>query len=65
MTYDEWIGEVDRILNSKIGLSHRDLSDRLWRDSYEDGESPEDAVFELVGDLDEGLEDTLMDEMFG
>lgn len=64
MTFEQWLKEVDSILVNAIGLSHRDLRDRLWRDAYEGELSPEEAIEDLVGDLSD-LEQVMEDELFG
>ena len=35
-SYDEWMRQVDRLLSSTIGLTHRDLDDCPYRDWYDD-----------------------------
>lgn len=49
MEFNVWMQRVDAILNDLIGLCHRDIADKCWRDQYEDGATPNDAVGELVG----------------
>ena len=34
MTFDAWLGKVDDFLLTEVGLSHMDLEDWLWHDTY-------------------------------
>lgn len=51
MTFSEWLNEVDRHLEARLGLGHRYLPDYFWRDMYDDEVDPEDAVADYI---DEG-----------
>lgn len=64
-TFEKWMEEVDGLISSRLGLSSADLRDRNWRDEYEDGSTPEQAVEEELGDLDGDLEEVMMNELFG
>jgi hypothetical protein len=64
MTFKEWLAKVDAILFASIGLGHRDLRDRLWRDAFEDELSPAEAVEDLVGDVSDP-EAVMREELFG
>lgn len=44
MNYKEWLSEVDKVLNQKIGLVTDDLNDWLSRDAYETGYTPIQAA---------------------
>tara|TARA_R110002072_G_scaffold254941_1_gene413730 strand:- start:31 stop:240 length:210 start_codon:yes stop_codon:yes gene_type:complete len=64
MSFEQWMKEVDQTLVDHIGFSSEDLRDRRWRDSYDAGDTPADAIEDLVGPLDDI--DTLMNnELFG
>ena len=61
LTFYQWMKEVDQTLVDHIGFSSEDLRDRRWRDA---GDTPADAIEDLVGPLDDI--DTLMNnELFG
>lgn len=64
MNFGQWMKEVDAILTEHIGLSSMDLRDRMWRDAFDDGALPLEAIMDLCGDpSDIG---TFMDnELFG
>jgi len=49
MNYEQWMRKVDLILVGRYGMSHDDLPDMRWRDEFDDGSNPEDAVSRLVG----------------
>lgn len=66
MTFKQWLQRVDAILVAALGLGHRDLRDRNWRDAFDDGYTPEEAVEDLVGGLDDdNIDETMMEELFG
>ena len=50
MTFGTYMKEVDKILEAKIGLDHEDMTDWHWMDSYEDGETPREAVADFMED---------------
>tara|TARA_Y100000310_G_C20471772_1_gene710427 strand:+ start:106 stop:318 length:213 start_codon:yes stop_codon:yes gene_type:complete len=50
--FEEWMKAVDDVLENKVGLSSSCMRDRLWYDSYEAGETPEEAIQELCGNPD-------------
>lgn len=54
---------VDRELRQRCGLTHLDLPDRLWRDAYDDGDSPEAAALDcLQSEAEElGLDPNIFD----
>lgn len=64
LTFYQWMREVDQTLLDNIGFSSEDLRDRMWRDSYDAGDTPAGAIEDLVGPLDDI--DTLMNnELYG
>lgn len=63
MNYDEWMKEVDKIMISVFGLAHDDLPDVLWRDKFEDGLSPHDAIDCTMED--EWADEPMADIWFG
>lgn len=52
MSFDEWMNQVDEVLFKEIGMSHMDIPDQTYRDYFDDGMSPEDAV-ETIMEEDE------------
>ena len=42
--FDEFMKECDKCCTRRFGLGVDDLPDAPWRDYYEDGLSPRDAV---------------------
>lgn len=50
MTYKQWTNKVDQVMISVFGLGHSDLPDALWRDKFEDGLSPVEAIESTVDD---------------
>ena len=46
--FETWMKAVDAIVCTKLGLSVHDLSDMPFRDSFDDGISPEDFVQDYV-----------------
>lgn len=45
-----WMQEVDRILSHRIGLSSDDLSDRNYRDFFEDEMTPQEVADEVAAE---------------
>ncbi|NCT90383.1 hypothetical protein GXB85_05380 [Cellulomonas sp. APG4] len=42
---------VDRKMRAVLGVTHRDIADACWRDFYQDGMEPTEAIIEaLQGD---------------
>jgi hypothetical protein len=39
LSFVQWLGEVDKLVIKKLGVSLHDLSDKLWRDMYDSGMS--------------------------
>ena len=44
MTFDNWMKEVNKIVESKVIVGTDDLPDWHWMDSFEDGDTPKEAV---------------------
>jgi len=61
--FDAWFKQVDEHLIAHIGLGAYDLRDRLWYDAYDDGLTPEEAVEDLCGDVNDP-ESFLENELF-
>lgn len=57
MTFEQWKSGCNIIVIDKIGLSLNDMPDALWRDYYDDGLTPQQAV-------DSAVEDAWRDEPF-
>jgi hypothetical protein len=64
MTFEQWMKKVDRLLENVLGIGSSDMRDRLWRDAYDDESTPEQAIEDLVGDLDDP-ETVMESELFG
>lgn len=43
-TFEEWFKEVDREVQSRVGLSVRDLEDCPYRDWYDNGKTVKGAA---------------------
>ena len=43
-SFEDWMREVDRIIQARIGLSYNDLPDCCYMDWYEDGVTPKGAA---------------------
>ena len=48
--FQRFMRRVDRIITKAIGFGVFDIGDRLWRDSYDAGSTPLQAVEDLIGD---------------
>lgn len=44
MTFDEFMIECDAICTETIGFGVDDMPDLTWRDFFDDGMSPQDAI---------------------
>lgn len=44
MTFSNWFAQVDNAAEQTFGLSVHDLPDGTWRDYFDDGLSPQEAV---------------------
>ena len=64
LTFDQWFKRCDGVTAKTFGLGVDDLPDAPWRDYYEDGLSPRDAVecasvdYWDIEDLEQWLEPT-------
>jgi hypothetical protein len=47
-TYEQWMKEVDRILEKRCGMDQMELPDWLSRDAYECGLTPQEAADECL-----------------
>lgn len=50
LTFKQWMKRVDRLLKSALGLSSTDLSDKCWRDMFDDGITPREAASDIISD---------------
>ena len=48
--FTTWLRHVDRHMIDTFGLAHDDLPDALWRDKFDDGLSPIEAIDSCVDD---------------
>ena len=48
--YTAWMRQVDKHMITAFGLSSGDLPDALWRDKFDDGLDPLDAIDATVED---------------
>jgi hypothetical protein len=44
MTFEEWLGKVDRHIGKVCGLGHNDLVDQPWWDWWNDEVRPREAA---------------------
>lgn len=44
MTFDQWLHQVDLVLEKAVGMSTSDLGDFPSRDHYDDGMTPHEAA---------------------
>lgn len=47
--FQQWLGEVDRLLLSSVGVGFLDLRDVDWYMAFEEGMEPDDAIEYLFG----------------
>ena len=50
LTFNQWMRQVDRLLEASLGLSSMDLRDLCWRDMFDDERSPGDATDDIIAD---------------
>ena len=50
MSYETWMKAVDLAVQGLCGLSVHDLPDWLSRDSYDGGDTPQEAAAQVVED---------------
>jgi hypothetical protein len=48
--FEAWMAEVDKLFIEKIGLTSGDLADMCWRDWFDDGLTPKQAVATALED---------------
>ena len=48
MTFEEWMQRVDSIMVEHLGLGYLDIADQNYRDMFDDGFTPLEAVQEAV-----------------
>ena len=56
LSFAYWMNLIDQGLLSKAGIVTGDLPDRLYRDMYDDGKSPEEVVGEILAEEGFGQE---------
>jgi hypothetical protein len=44
MEFGIWLSKCDDVVESTLGLSLHDMPDALWRDYFDDGLDPDEAV---------------------
>ena len=54
LSYEQFERECNRVLTNMVGLGIHDLADATWRDYYDDGVSPRDAVLYANDDAWDG-----------
>ena len=52
LRFATWWLMVDRACMRKIGLTTHDIADYTWRDAYDDGMSPSDALADALASDD-------------
>ncbi|AOT27727.1 hypothetical protein SEA_SMEAGAN_92 [Mycobacterium phage Smeagan] len=50
MSFETWLKHVDALLTRAWGVTTRDIADRPYRDSFEDGESPAVVVRTIIAE---------------
>ena len=53
--FDEWMCRVDALLGARLGVVSADLLDQCYRDWFDSGMSPEEAVADVLEN--EGIEE--------
>ena len=48
--FDDWMGAVSRRMQSAVGLSPLDLADTTWREFYDAGMAPDEAIAAAADD---------------
>jgi hypothetical protein len=51
-SFRKWLRECNALLTKRLGLGLFDLPDWAWRDAFEDGAKPKEAVEDMTSDLD-------------
>jgi len=59
-TFEQYMAAVDSFMVGECGLTHRDIDDWTWRDSYDSGESPESAARDAM--INAGYPEDAFDE---
>ena len=44
LTFERWLGMVDSVLMTMVGLEHNDLPDARWHDEYDADSTPREAI---------------------
>ena len=44
MTFNDWLKDCDKLVSSRVGLGIDCLPDARWRDMFDDGMEPIDAI---------------------
>ena len=52
MTFQRWMQEVDEICLGEYLMSIYDLPDMAFHDAYDDGQTPEEFMDEVIPDLE-------------
>lgn len=52
LTYGAWMSECNRLMVARVGVGASDIEDWGWRDAYDDGIPPKDAVDGALEDSD-------------
>ena len=50
LTFESWLKKIDSLLDLRWGLSHLDLPDHCYRDSYDNDLRPIDVIEDLEVD---------------
>lgn len=51
-TFQQWLHQVDRELMRRCGLTHRDLGDFAYHDSFDDECDPSEVAIAVLDDND-------------
>lgn len=53
VNFEQWMKEVNDLCLAQYCLSIHDLPDMLFRDAYDDGQTPEEFMSENLGDMEQ------------
>ena len=53
--FETWLAAMDAIFMQHYGLSYIDFPDWTWRDAFEDGLTPTEAVEAYGEEMDDGF----------
>jgi len=48
--YNNWMDQVDKLLSKQFGVTSQHLEDYIWRNCFESGSSPAEAIDDFIYD---------------